>query len=1308
MTNVDVGALKAVARGSGTILQAGRDVITGTVFNGGFARLRDVWLDPQPVFDEVQLDRFAGREWLISKVDDFVDRHDHGFVVVQGPAGVGKTAVAAWLAARRGWPCHFTRRAKGRSAATALRNLAAQIIAAYELSEQFAPGGGLPDTAAEPGWFEQVLRAGGERAAAAGQRLVIVVDGLDEAETFEGDLPLGLPARLPRNVVVVATCRTGSALPGLRLPWQVTTIKLGDRRNLDDMRRFLDRSVRADPQIADRLTIDPEVFIDRLLERCGGVWVYLRYVLDEVRFGLRSPDDLAALPADLSGYYTQALFPPGADDPIRSRVLSTLAAVAEPLPAPLLADLCGLGSPDVETLCEGPFRPFLTVTDDSRYGIYHLSLRDYLHGAATGPMLAADRHRSDRLGRATAAAHGAIADFYLALFGGLADGLPSLAGDLDLVDVHGGYARRNLAFHLERGGREDDLHRLLAVEARGACLWYAALDHVSASADFGTDLGRARALVAQRVDADLRAGRPSPHAGLDLRYAIIAAATYSLTVAIPFGLTVALVRHGLWGAERALAETERLRRSRDRVQQALLLLPVLTGAHRARAIALALASARSDEYAADRAQSLAEILESVDEPEEALVMEAMDAALHLDLSMRAEAIVRLAPLLPARCLRAAVEVALTLDDPGDRLWLSTSLARHVPEDELPRLVHAVGATPEDQLRAELIEAVAERSVPATLPDLLVAAHAIATSDDRGLALLSIAVGLSADVRDESLADVRATVDPSHRALALARSAASLDRADLVREAVAAALSCEPEMDALESLVNVACLTREVQGEDALADCLDRLATAEVRVEFIQALATVDGPPVDALLGLVDRITDERGRPSALAALGEVATGPAAKTIVELAAGQSDAIDRARVLGEVARNADAELAETLLAEVARLPEAYLRAHVVNNLADRLTGAQVGAALSLVQSITDEHGRARFLAAAATAETREVLLADALTEAERITFHQDRAMALVDILEAGGPSAPVGLVDELFGLTSRFLPDTLNTMCLERTRPWFSPEQWSTVFDIARTEARKPSHESTPAAWALYHLAALGPPARSPELLRASAGRARELRSGPYQSLLLMLIAARLPGEEGRTLLREAMDTVARADPGAPPLERFASLLVRVIPEAVLVRCLAAGHTLLRPDADPAVLEQVLRLLPAPVAQLGVDALAGVATPGERGLIFANTALLLREPAREAAVRHTLADPSFARGRSQLVSRATARAAGQLDAYAFGLLRRCLDDVDLDDCLSILSGATDLVRACGGEAAINDCLEAARTVRRWWPRLTDQPH
>jgi hypothetical protein len=62
---------KVSAGDDATVIVAGRDVITGNVFVGKFARLRDVWIDPTPVFNETDTDRFVGREWLVESVEGF-------------------------------------------------------------------------------------------------------------------------------------------------------------------------------------------------------------------------------------------------------------------------------------------------------------------------------------------------------------------------------------------------------------------------------------------------------------------------------------------------------------------------------------------------------------------------------------------------------------------------------------------------------------------------------------------------------------------------------------------------------------------------------------------------------------------------------------------------------------------------------------------------------------------------------------------------------------------------------------------------------------------------------------------------------------------------------------------------------------------------------------------------------------------------------------------------------------------------------------------------------------------------------------
>ncbi len=81
----------------------------------------------------------------------------------------------------------------------ALQNLSAQLIREYGLDDQ-APGGLLPEWTQTPAGFESLLSRAADVAAARRRRLVIVVDGLDEAEASGEYMSFGLPLLLPTGV----------------------------------------------------------------------------------------------------------------------------------------------------------------------------------------------------------------------------------------------------------------------------------------------------------------------------------------------------------------------------------------------------------------------------------------------------------------------------------------------------------------------------------------------------------------------------------------------------------------------------------------------------------------------------------------------------------------------------------------------------------------------------------------------------------------------------------------------------------------------------------------------------------------------------------------------------------------------------------------------------------------------------------------------------------------------------------------------------------------------------------------------------
>jgi hypothetical protein len=91
-----------------------------------------VLIKPDQRYGELELDRFAGREWLTREIDEFLRTYASGYFVIQGAAGIGKSAFAAWLARERSYAVHFVRLARGRNdTSAALSNLAVQLADAW-------------------------------------------------------------------------------------------------------------------------------------------------------------------------------------------------------------------------------------------------------------------------------------------------------------------------------------------------------------------------------------------------------------------------------------------------------------------------------------------------------------------------------------------------------------------------------------------------------------------------------------------------------------------------------------------------------------------------------------------------------------------------------------------------------------------------------------------------------------------------------------------------------------------------------------------------------------------------------------------------------------------------------------------------------------------------------------------------------------------------------------------------------------------------------------------------------------------------
>jgi WD40 repeat protein len=158
---------------------------------------------------------FVGRIGILDSLTDFVERQRKGLIVVAAPAGHGKSAlVAAWVGQRLHLgDCvarHFISLLHDRTTlpAEVLGHLLVQVR-----DEENSPG----ELLETPEALGQSLHEAVSRKRPAGSRLIIVVDGLDEAWSI---VPPFLETDLADDVYVIVSCRAqpDESPPPLK-PW---------------------------------------------------------------------------------------------------------------------------------------------------------------------------------------------------------------------------------------------------------------------------------------------------------------------------------------------------------------------------------------------------------------------------------------------------------------------------------------------------------------------------------------------------------------------------------------------------------------------------------------------------------------------------------------------------------------------------------------------------------------------------------------------------------------------------------------------------------------------------------------------------------------------------------------------------------------------------------------------------------------------------------------------------------------------------------------------------------------------------------
>ncbi len=377
-----------------------------TLFSEDYAHLRKFYIDPWPIFERCNLEHFERRFWIEKEIDDFLQNFTRGYFILEAEAGIGKTAFVADLVRQRGLVHHFAELAPGQSGiASGILNLIAQLARLYlpiaeteavinEVSEQFAAyreaclrESDISDAAIYGNVFLNALRK--VTTQYPNQKIIVVIDALDAAGMPKNQNVLGLPRILPEQVFMIVTHRPAAITLNIdpRTPHRKLKLKAADPRNLADMRRYLQNAVNRPPLSAILVDnhCDKDWFVEAIIEKCAGVWVYAQYILCEIEQHRRAPADLTSLPYGIPQYYAaywkQWRMEKGWYD-IYLPVLGMLAAARREISLDDLHALTGvcIRKDELRRLLSEQWGDFVATVTGPRYRFSHPTLYDFCEG----------------------------------------------------------------------------------------------------------------------------------------------------------------------------------------------------------------------------------------------------------------------------------------------------------------------------------------------------------------------------------------------------------------------------------------------------------------------------------------------------------------------------------------------------------------------------------------------------------------------------------------------------------------------------------------------------------------------------------------------------------------------------------------------------------------------------------------------------------------------------------------------------------------------------------------------------------------
>jgi hypothetical protein len=236
--------------------------------------------------------------------------------------------------------------------------------------------------------------------------------------------------------------------------------------------------------------------------------------------------------------------------------------------------------------------------------------------------------------------------------------------------------------------------------------------------------------------------------------------------------------------------------------------------------------------------------------------------------------------------------------------------------------------------------------------------------------------------------------------------------------------------------------------------------------------------------------------------------------------------------------------------------------------------------------------------------------------------------------------------------------------------------------------------------LASLARYAPKPDRPALLAEALADARSLPSEQDRLLALGEIAVGFPGGERIGVYREVLALAADGH-GLNDLGRMLIPIARALPDRLILRGLELLRRTRCEDTKLPPFGWFLKLIPDHKVDEALAAVRNNPFGLDQAHALGALALHVPERIRPQAVRLALDAAERVTARRAILTQARLLWPDHLTTAEMEIFRQVVADNALDDYLSVLAEALDIIVRVAGPQCLDDCLDAFRTVQRWWP-------